>query len=949
MGNRRRLICALLLSSSALIFPVAPAHADPVSIGVAIASAAFAATGITTAGLLTFTWTTFAFNAALGLTALALGSGAGKRGPSLGDRTTNVRQPISPIKTIYGRQKVGGTLIFAENTNGGDGTKNEHLHLVFALAYHEIDAIEEIYVGKKKVTFDNDGFVQEKPYRERRVCRIRYNLGTANQTAFSELVAESDGKWTTEHRGRGVPLLYVRLRKDTGAWSSGIPKFSAVVRGKRIRNLRTGVTEWSDNSVYCTADYLLTLGEKLGRIDTDNFRAQGAICDELVSRRRGDKAKRYTCNGVVSDDEKTQTVLQNFLTSSAGDLFWTGGKWQILAGAWQPPVVTLTEDDLRSGMKIVTRHSRADNFNGVKGAFTGAETNWAPDSYPAVRSRAFVEADGGRESLGTIDLPFTSDSAEAQRIARIALYAQREQLSVTAEFGLRAARCGAGDTVRLHIPRRLGWEYKTFKVQRWVFKHSADGDIAIELTLREISPWVYYTAPDEELFERNNTKLPDPLDVDPPLLQLDSELREINQSVMTIITANVTSNEGTDVGQFELQYKLASSSKWLSMGKQTSNVFEIIVRSNQIYDIRARYINTFRVSSDWTVRKDYVADAIKDPPANVDLFDLTVTAGVCYFTWAPVPDLDLSHYVIRWSPDISGVTWANTSVVAAKVSRPATSISLPARNGTYLIRAVDKTGRMSVTPAEVITTMVGVENANVIDTVVESPVFSGAKSTTAVDMTLPAGLVITQPVVQTVPARGIYYFNREVDLGAKYLCSFRASIKMQRFEYNGRLFDSVSGEFDAQPGMFENPDTSDLDVRVDIRYRSVATDDWSRWQELTRGDFEGRYFQFRAVLESETIDVSPKVTALSVTVDMPDRTESDNDVTSVASGSAILFTLPFHSLRGIGITASDMNSGDYYRVTNKSRDGFTIRFYNAAGTGIVRQFDWIARGYGKKR
>ena len=36
--------------------------------------------------------------------------------------------------------------------------------------------------------------------------------GSSDQTADSDLVSESDNKWTTEHRLRGIAYMYVRLR-----------------------------------------------------------------------------------------------------------------------------------------------------------------------------------------------------------------------------------------------------------------------------------------------------------------------------------------------------------------------------------------------------------------------------------------------------------------------------------------------------------------------------------------------------------------------------------------------------------------------------------------------------------------------------------------------------------------------------------------------------------------
>jgi len=43
-----------------------------------------------------------------------------------------------------------------------------------------------------------------------------------------------------------------------------------------------------------------------------------------------------------------------------------------------------------------------------------------------------------------------------------------------------------------------------------------------------------------------------------------------------------------------------------------------------------------------------------------------------------------------------------------------------------------------------------------------------------------------------------------------------------------------------------------------------------------------------------------------------------------------------------------MVSGDYYTVTSKTKNGFTINFYNSSNANVNRTFDYQAVGYGVK-
>jgi hypothetical protein len=54
---------------------------------------------------------------------------------------------------------------------------------------------------------------------------------------------------------------------------------------------------------------------------------------------------------------------------------------------------------------------------------------------------------------------------------------------------------------------------------------------------------------------------------------------------------------------------------------------------------------------------------------------------------------------------------------------------------------------------------------------------------------------------------------------------------------------------------------------------------------------------------------------------------------------------PFKVLKGVGIAAGNLQSGDYYAITSKSATGFTITFYDSTDTAVDRTFDYVARGY----
>ena len=333
--------------------------------------------------------------------------------------------------------------------------------------------------------------------------------------------------WTGNHRLRGIAYLYVKLTYDTDAFPNGVPEITAVIKGKKVYDPRTSTTAWSDNPALCVRDYLTTtgygLGEAVANINDAAFTTAANICDE-TSTDAG--TTRYTANGAFTTGTTPQDLLEGLITSMGATLWYTQGAWNVKAAKWTAPVLDLNEDDLRSGISLATRHSRRDNFNTVNGTFRGDESNWQVTDFPPVTNSAFVTADGGLESTLDMDLPFTDNSIESRRIARIMLERNRQQLQFQASFGLRAFQVQTGDNVRI-TNTRLGWTNKEFEVVSWTFGLQNEYDLQVEMTLKEISESVFDEVDDGIVYERDNTTLLSPFTVPSLGYNFGSELRRV--------------------------------------------------------------------------------------------------------------------------------------------------------------------------------------------------------------------------------------------------------------------------------------------------------------------------------------------------------------------------------------------------------------------------------------
>ncbi|WP_027285899.1 hypothetical protein [Rubritepida flocculans] len=166
-------------------------------------------------------------------------------------RTQSFRQAITEHQIVFGRAKVSGPIVFIHSATDDEGREDGHFYAVVVLAGHRVRSIGEVFLADKS---------EADPVFSGLV-RIDRHLGDPDQAANGNLVAETGGKWTPDHRGRGRAYIAVRLKMRPEAFPSGPPNMAAIVEGAdTIHDPRTGGFGWTDNAALCLAWYQLPTG-----------------------------------------------------------------------------------------------------------------------------------------------------------------------------------------------------------------------------------------------------------------------------------------------------------------------------------------------------------------------------------------------------------------------------------------------------------------------------------------------------------------------------------------------------------------------------------------------------------------------------------------------------------------------------------------------------------------
>ena len=843
---------------------------------MAITALATLASGVTYTAAAGFAFSmtmgTFLTNLALGAALRALTPKPSIAGANRGYQTTAIGTALDH-QIIYGKMRVGGARIYDEAT----GTNNKYLHRIIAVAGHEIQSFDEIYVNDELITLDGDGEVTS-PAKYVNKIRIKLHLGASDQTADTFLISESV-HWTTQHRLRGIAYMYVRLAFDADVFPNGIPEITTTISGKKVYNPSNSTTAWSDNPALCLRDYLTStygIAEEAANIDDTLVIAAANVCDQTNTDAG---TTRYTCNGAFTTASTPYDMINSLLTSMDGSLWYAQGSWRMKPAYWTAPVLDLNEDDLRSSISVSTRHSRRNNFNTVKGTFRGLESNWQTTDYPQVTNAAFVAADNGQESVADIDLPFTDNSIEARRIALISLERNRQQLTVNASFGIKTLQVQVGDNIRL-TNSRFGWSNKEFEVVSWSFGLTDGLDLQTQMTLRETSESVYDEVDDGVVYERDNTTLLSPFVVPTVGISVTAVIQVSNQKVSNIAVATVTSGRSEAIDYVEVEYKLSSDSTFSSFGQGLLGEFRVRDLEVSDYDFRARAINTFGIKGEFTTLTDVEINAFIGDPSDVSSLTHEVSGGTLFLSWPSVPDADLSHYEVKHNSNTTGATWGNSTTIIEKIARPATSTTVPARSGTFLIRAYDKESNFSEGVTSAVVLPSELPQLGQTDTQTENPNFVGSKTNTAV---VSGNLEIDNTSAAT--PTGTYIFGGSVNGGANAAYIDTGSSRNARvtgvrtftrgYDNGTLLWDNIPQLFDTWPDNFDTwtNETSDFgDVSI-VVYVSATPDDpagsptWGSYVPANGAVVVGRAFRFKAILDSTNTNFTPVVSALSATVE----------------------------------------------------------------------------------
>ena len=217
---------------------------------------------------------------------------------------------------------------------------------------------------------------------------------------------------------------------------------------------------------------------------------------------------------------------------------------------------------------------------------------------------------------------------------------------------------------------------------------------------------------------------------------------------------------------------------------------------------------------------------------------------------------------------------------------------------------------------------------------------------------------------------GEYYFANTLDLNGKFSVLFTRKIKAlgiypddvidARTEFIDRWsdVDGLNADDTSSKLYFRTSDQVPFDAVALLEddskflledgnnFELESDIDFGPWIPMESGQYSGRLYQFKVELTTDHPDQTPVVQQLGYQMQMESRTESSATIASGTGAKVVTFANAFYQEPSIGLTVSNLTSGDYYQITSPSRLGFTVTFYDSSNAVIDRSFEYAANGYG---
>lgn len=546
------------------------------------------------------------------------------------------------------------------------------------------------------------------------LAKVRAYLGAPAQSADLAMRSELPGIWTRAHTASGVAYLVVECTYDQGAYAGGPPNVSAVIRGMKCYDPRSGVTQWTENpALHARALATHSLGGRLdaSSIDDASVVAAANISDATTTYTVGgvDYARKlYTAGYAWICDQKPMDGITDLCQAMGGDKVYADGMLRLTAGAYRTPNPGVMDETWLTDEQAVQVQGGT-----ARGSLVNAITSSIADQYQDFRvvpldqiptdtiasPNPYVGVDGAKLPQD-IQYAAITFGGQAQYVSSCKLRRMRQGLTIVARCNWRAWQAERFDVINVSLDR-FGWDSKPFEVMSDTLQ--ADG--SIELTLQETTAEIWdmdagFTAVDIA----PNTNMPSPwgLPQVTGLAALSDSTTALLQSDGTVVPRLlVTWNAITDSrvlvgGYVEIRYwRMGDSSDTFGTVKALGTDTRAYITGIQPgagYMVIAR-TGSAVTQSPWSSQVNIGGAGRSLAPSDPTGLGYTQNNNRVHVTWNVSPDTDYLTTEVRY-----GSSWSAGTTIGQSAGTTIDWINPAQGSYTLWVAYKNRSGIYSATP-----------------------------------------------------------------------------------------------------------------------------------------------------------------------------------------------------------------------------------------------------------
>ncbi|WP_337162577.1 fibronectin type III domain-containing protein [Vibrio parahaemolyticus] len=605
--------------------------------------------------------------------------------PDLDKKSSNAGTKItkngtqSPRNRVYGTAIVGCTSVYS---NVLDRDRSYRLDVfsvggIGELTLHNV-WIDDVRMFEQNLSYNSSPYDassgifnsgQMRPrYRKSDKFQMQWRSGHENQVAAQLAVDNSDGEWTTDHKGSKVPHIVIFADYTTDqdyVFFSDRYNITALVTGGAVYDPREAdndfevPTTWtgkSSNVALAVYDYLTStyygMGIKPEYIDEASFAYAASFCD----------ANGLEINSAIRADDSFAEILQDMLICCGGSLVISNGKIKFLVE--EQELVTLYDlnDDLivKDSLRV-SPAATSDYYNVVSTTFKSEINRDNDDDFiiPADVTTDERVLQDGEVITKSIKMPYSRDAFESEGgvvnngvkyITNVIYNKANFQSTVTFDLDLHDFPMLEPLSVISITNEAYGFDKKKFRVLSLEISTDSDRFNIARINAIEYDDSIYTGT----LGGATSLPRPRPLDEIQPPKNLTFNLEAFVISGYGLLRWEHGSF--TPSTAYDIEYRLATQTEWTRYrsAHKGDNIAMYDLKGDT-YDFRVRTYDTVLGTSEWVELSSIEVAPNYTLPAVTNLKVDTSTPHF-RFTWDDMSDVTVDNMPDPTSPTSGGST-----------------------------------------------------------------------------------------------------------------------------------------------------------------------------------------------------------------------------------------------------------------------------------------------------